>query len=580
MITKHTGEFQIRDLESHNGTFVNGVPVKERFLNHGDTLQIGTSLFLFLLCEEGPPDPSVSVQINDQTLFGASTARLVRSESLYLQPEKMLEALPAQDRIARNFSTLLKISTVIKCTQGLPLLKRQLLELILEVIPAQRGAILLFGNTSEQLTSSYGWQKHSETPVKVSRSIIESVLKEDALVLSNDASEYQASSVGDNDRINAFIAAPVTLQGRVRGVIYVDTSDPATRFDDDAAELMTAVAAIAAMPLENALQLEWFKDENLRLQTELNLEHNIVGESHKIREIHVFIAKVAPTDATVLIYGESGTGKELVANALHRNSSRAQKPFVAINCAVLTENLLESELFGHEKGAFTGAIVQKKGKLELAEGGSLFLDEVGELAPLLQAKLLRVLQEREFERVGGTRKIQADIRVMAATNKDLTGAVGKGLFRQDLYYRLNVVSVNMPPLRERGEDILLLATYFLAKHTVKTGRRVTGLSAAARASLMNYGWPGNVRELENAIQRATILGSADMIMAEDLPESIAEAQSPAGASVSEFHKEVKQAKRQIVLNAISEARGNMKEAAKALGVHPTNLYRLVRTLTT
>src|SRR5262249_923142 len=251
--------------------------------------------------------------------------------------------------------------------------------------------------------------------------------------------------------------------------------------------------------------------ENSRLREELDLGHNMIGESQGMREVYQRIARVAPTGSTVLILGESGTGKELAARAIHQNSARADSPFVAINCAALTETLLESELFGHEKGAFTGAIAQKKGKLETAQGGTIFLDEIGEMPLLQQAKLLRVLQEREFERVGGARTLKADIRVIAATNRDLETAIKQGAFRQDLYDRLKVGRLRRPTLRERQADIPLLASYFVTRYAAKCNRQVRGLTPAARAALCAYDWPGNVRELENAIERAVVLGSDELI---------------------------------------------------------------------
>ncbi len=325
-------------------------------------------------------------------------------------------------------------------------------------------------------------------------------------------------------------------------------------------------------------ELERLEHERRRLQAQINLDHDMVGESTAIRAVYQFISKVAPADTTVLIHGESGTGKELVARAIHRNSRRSSRPFVAINSAALIEALLESELFGHEKGSFTGAIAQKRGKLEVADGGTIFLDEVGELAPALQAKLLRVLQEHAFERVGGTRTLEVDIRVITATNQDLTESVRRGLFRQDLYYRLNVVSILMPPLRERRQDIPLLAEHFLEKYVRRSHRRVAGISPKAKSLLFEYDWPGNVRELENAIERAVVLGSASLILPEDLPESVLEAQSNNGIAASGYHEAVNDAKRKIVRNAIEQAGGNFSEAARLLGLHPNNLHRLVRNL--
>ncbi len=297
-----------------------------------------------------------------------------------------------------------------------------------------------------------------------------------------------------------------------------------------------------------------------------------------MNEVYRFLSRVAPTEATVLVAGESGTGKELVARAIHRNSPRANRPFVAINCAAIPEGLLESELFGYERGAFTGAQGQKKGRLEMANGGVVFLDEIGELAPSLQVKLLRVLQEREFERLGGSRPLWVDIRVIAATNKDLAQAVKAGTFREDLYYRLNVVSIVVPPLRKRPADISILAEYFVSKFAIKCKVKTKKISPEAMSSLINYDWPGNVRELENAIERALVLAVSDVIRPEDLPESVLEKGPAPGVQEAKYHLAVKQLKKQLILTAMEEARGNYTEAARILGVHANYLHRLIRNL--
>jgi Nif-specific regulatory protein len=279
----------------------------------------------------------------------------------------------------------------------------------------------------------------------------------------------------------------------------------------------------------------------------------------------------------VLIRGESGTGKELVARAIHINSPRRDCPFVTINCAALTETLLESELFGHERGAFTGAVAQKKGKLEAAHGGTIFLDEIGETSAAFQTKLLRVLEAREFERVGGTRPICIDVRFIAATNRDLESAIKEDRFRADLFYRLNVISVTLPPLRERREDILALAEYFLARDSQKLKKRFGSISNEARALLLAHSWPGNVRELENAIERAVILGDGEVLRAEDLPAHIIEA-SEAGAAEAGYHDAVREFKRRLLLSALREAAGSQTEAARRLGLNPTYLSRLLKNL--
>jgi Nif-specific regulatory protein len=297
-----------------------------------------------------------------------------------------------------------------------------------------------------------------------------------------------------------------------------------------------------------------------------------------MRQVYQFIAKVAPTDSSVLISGESGTGKELVARAIHQNSKRSEKPFIAVNCAALTETLLESELFGHEKGAFTGALAQRKGRLEIADGGTLFLDEIGELSAPLQVKLLRVLQEREFERVGGTRTIKVDIRLLTATNRNLEDLITQGLFRQDLFYRLNVLQLEMPPLRQRQEDITLLAKYFAVRSGEKCNRKITSISLTAQKRLLSYDWPGNVRELENAIERAVVLGTTDVILLEDLPEAILETETRTMSAPTKYHEAVAETKKQIILQAMDQTKGNYTDAAKLLGVHPNYLHRLIRNL--
>ncbi|MEK7404297.1 MAG: sigma 54-interacting transcriptional regulator, partial [Acidobacteriota bacterium] len=327
--------------------------------------------------------------------------------------------------------------------------------------------------------------------------------------------------------------------------------------------------------LERAL--ERLRGGNGQPAATLSAGHDMIGQSPAMQAVYQFIAKVAPADSTVLIQGESGTGKELAARAIHRNSRRAGQPFVAINCAALAETLLESELFGHEKGSFTGAIAQKRGKLEAADGGTVFLDEVGEMSPALQAKLLRVLQEKEFERVGGTRSIRVDLRIIAATNRNLAEAARGGKFRQDLYYRLNVVSLTMPRLSERGEDIPLLAGRFVAQFAQRCGRLLLGISPDAQALLEDYDWPGNVRELENAIERAVVLGSSPLILPEDLPEALRRPQACAAAA-NGYHSAIHTARKQAVWDAVEQAGGDYQEAARRLGIHPNNLHRLIRTL--
>ena len=378
--------------------------------------------------------------------------------------------------------------------------------------------------------------------------------------------------------VQSILCVPLSTADQPFGVIYLDTSNPATPFSEDDLQLVSAVAGLASIAIENAHQFERLDSENRQLRAEVNLDHDMLGQTPCMREVYRFIERVAPSDATVLIHGESGTGKELTARAIHKNSTRRALPFVALNCAALTETLLESELFGHEKGSFTGAFAQKKGLVEVAEGGTLFLDEVGELSPILQAKLLRVLQEREFVRVGGTRSIKINVRFLAATNRNLQKAVRDEQFRADLFHRLNVISVTLPPLREHPEDIPLLAGYFANRYAKKCNRLIRGISDDARSRLLQYDWPGNVRELENAIERAVVIGSSELLLPEDLPESLLDSPATPSAGPAKYHDAVRDLKKQLILSSLEQTSGNFTEAAKLLGVHPNYLHRLIRNL--
>lgn len=582
-LIRREGElFRVVDLESYNGTFVNAVPVGEQSLNHGDQIAVGSVRFLFLSKDIEATASDSPVELGDDELINPSTIRLARKDALYLKPAAVVARLPADARIARDLNALLKISTLLSTIRESAQLQRSLLEIVLDTIPAERGAILLVRENSEELIASHGTDKKSQTeqPIRISRSVVEKVLREGAAILSIETKDDKLLRDAESlvaAQVCSLLCVPLVIGKRVGGVIYLDTSNPAIAFDEDHLQLLTAVGGIAGVAIENVQHLQWLEGENQRLHQEINLEHDMIGESPRMREVFRFIEKIAPTDATVLIQGESGTGKELVAHAIHTNSERSAKPFVAINCAVLSETLLESELFGYEKGAFTGAVAQKRGRLEVADGGTLFLDEVGELTAATQAKLLRVLQERQFERLGGTRTISIDVRIIAATNRNLEEAIKAGTFRQDLYYRLNVISLTLPPLRERREDIPLLAYYFVAKYSKKCKRLVSGISPETRNCLLAYDWPGNVREIENAIERAVVLGNTEVIMPDDLPESLL-ATGPAPQNLPNYHEAVNEMKKKFILQAIEQANGNYTAAAKLLGIHSTNLHRLIRTL--
>jgi Nif-specific regulatory protein len=331
------------------------------------------------------------------------------------------------------------------------------------------------------------------------------------------------------------------------------------------------VAAMIAQHVINLetirLEKERLREENRRLRGELENKYrmtNIVGNSNKMREVFQMISQVSNSNATVLIRGESGTGKELVANSIHYNSQQAKGPFVKVNCAALPENLIESELFGHEKGAFTGAVKQKLGKFEMAHKGTIFLDEIGSIGPDVQVKLLRVLQEREFERVGGHKTIKVDVRVVAATNKNLEQAVEDESFRGDLYYRLNVFPIYMPPLRERKTDILLLADYFLEKYSHENNKEIRRFSTPAIDMLMNYHWPGNVRELENCIERSVLLCEEGVIHSYHLPPTLQTGSESDTLPEVSLEDALAHLEREMLIDALKNTRGNISKAASLL----------------
>jgi transcriptional regulator with GAF, ATPase, and Fis domain len=564
VICRQGDGFLIRDLGSHNGTLVNDLPVKERQLAHRDCISVGHTVLQFLMKDD--------VVFEDP----AQTTTM----SLPADQDSLLTAPPA----TADLHALLRVSTMLhsfhaiyrgRSSSARRLLERHLLSLIIEVIPASRGAVLLYEDGFDE-PSSLSIEDHDgglQRPVTISRHLVKRVLTDACGLLVEEGSENTGDAPAPSSQ--SLVVAPLVIRRQACGVIYLEGS----AFRETHLQLLVAISQLASMAMENAFQLEWLETENERLEAELHPDHHMIGDSAPLRELQRNIARAAQTNSTVLILGETGTGKELTARAIHQSGSRAGNPFVDINCAALSETLLESELFGHEKGAFTGAVVQKKGRLEFANGGTVFLDEIGEMPLQLQVKLLRVLQERQVERVGGTQPVKLDIRLIAATNRNLEEEVRAGRFRQDLYYRLNVVTLKTPALRDRPSDILPLAMHFAAKFGQQCGRRITGISPEVQPYLLRYEWPGNIRELENAIERAVVLGSGDMLEIEDLPETIREVASAAGVSpILPLQGAIDEAKRQAIARAFAQAQGDHAASAKLLGVNPNYLYRLMRNL--
>ncbi|HRH43627.1 MAG TPA: sigma 54-interacting transcriptional regulator [Pyrinomonadaceae bacterium] len=570
-IKSFDNQFIINDLKSLNGTLVNDKNAQNKLLDDGDKITIGDFVFLF------KTEIAENLPVSSTVFFDKSQIDL--SKSVRISLDEVFGAM------ARDLSALLKISAKINLLRTVESLQKELLNEIFEVVPSQTGAIILVDGNGD-LVEVFGLNRMAKNgDITISQTIINQVLNEKKAILVNNVASNQALTQAKSlflTQTSSVLCAPLVVFEENIGAIYLASSQNNTLFDENHLRFITALAGISAIALENVKNFERVEKENTRLREESLFSKNMLGESDAIKKVFTFIYKVAPGNSTVLITGESGTGKELAAQAIHLNSQRNSKPFVAINCAALSENLLESELFGHERGAFTGAVTQKIGKIEFANGGTLFLDEIGEMALNLQAKLLRVLQERVFERVGGIKTIKADIRLITATNRNLETEIKNGNFREDLFYRLNVVRLQMPNLRERKSDILLLAEHFTEKFSQNLNRRVRGISAKARKLLQNYDFPGNVRELENAIERAIVLGESDWILPEDLPENIWESADLIDFKIEDssfnYYETLQLKKKDLIFKAFAAAQGSYLETAKLLDIHPNYLHRLIRNL--
>jgi transcriptional regulator with GAF, ATPase, and Fis domain len=546
----------IRDLASKNGVFVNGCPITERPLSDGDQIRIGDSAMLVVVPRAVRPIDAPAVAVVDTPLPITSTVAIDAASSRYLR----VPGKTAAGRDAANLAALLRLSEGLQKAASADALHDALLTHAIEAFDVDLAAIAAAGVASGDIV------------VVAARAPGGGATAVNGALASRAMSDRSAVLTHDHPAMCAPLAGP-----REPCALLVARAPGRPAFTEDDLQVLAAMASLGGLALDRVHHLEWLAGENERLRHDSAIAHNLVGESPAMQTVFRFVSRVAATNATVLLQGESGTGKELVASAIHANSSRANGPFVVINCAALPEALLESELFGHERGAFTGAVSQQRGRLELADRGTVFLDEIGELVLPLQAKLLRVLQNHVVERVGARRGIPIDVRVIAATNRDLEQAMRDGGFREDLYYRLNVVSLTVPPLRERRGDLPLLSAYFVRLHAARCKRVVKGIAPEARALLERYDWPGNVRELSNAIERGVVLGSADVILPEDLPEALFEAGSTADEAQG-FHARVANEKREIIRGALDRNGGSVARAARELALQPTYLHRLIRNL--
>ncbi len=475
------------------------------------------------------------------------------------------------EQLPASFEALSEIASTINSILEPGALLDQVLDIAMSTLDAERGLLLLSSRTHsegfEVKNSRNFTREQIGTVVRISTSVVQEVLATGEPVLLYEA--LRDERYGDTEsivlqQIQSIACVPLRIKNRQIGAIYLDSISKRGRFTRSSLPFLEAFADQAAIAIENARLYQTLRDENRRLRQEVQRAHGfeeIVGQSPAIRDVFDTMTRVLDTDATVLIEGESGTGKELVARAIHYNGDRKDKPFVALFCGSLPENLLESELFGHKKGAFTGAMADKRGLFEAADGGTVFLDEVGDLSLPIQTALLRVLQEGEIKRIGETFVRKVDVRILSATNKPLRELIKEGDFREDLYYRLDTIQITMPPLRFRRGDVPLLAQFFLDRYAIKKRAHIQGFTPEAMDALQKYPWPGNVRELENTVERAVVLSRGELITQQDLRlPDVAEA-DPLEPGVT-----LKEAERRLVARTMKECHGNISETSRVLGV--------------
>lgn len=605
------GAWKLRDLGSRNGTRVNGEPISgDLQLTEGRQFQIGNTIVGFTF------DPHALAQTTDDEIRTETLAigpiDTIRSDNRppvdgrpeiihltdktrYMSGE--VDALSARDRAGQEAQRLVRLGLKMGAETDVRRLADIVLDGLFGVTSADIGAVLLFkdGDVSRQdyrKLDVVAYKSLDSRPFERISDYVSSVaLESRAAVVAHDVSSDDKFKSSDSLRAmsaESIVCAPIRTSDKLLGLIQLYSTNPDNRLEADDAEYTLAVADQLAVALENlkersrlAAGLARAETENRTLREQLLIETELVGDSESIRRLRERILRIAPTGATVLIRGESGVGKELVARAIHQHSNRAEGPFVTMNCAALSESLLESELFGHEKGSFTGAIGRKIGKFEQAHMGTIFLDEVGEMSPAIQAKFLRVLEGHPYERVGGGAEVKVDVRVVAATNRDLEESVDQGRFRKDLYFRLQVMELFVEPLRDRRTDIAILAKHFMQRFSKKCGRSVTSILPAALSTLVNYGWPGNVRELQNTIERAVILCSGDVIGPNDIQLSALgkndiPMSAPNSASSGYRPVSVDVIEQEHILATLEWTKWNKSQAAHILEIERSTLDRKLK----
>ncbi|MBW3542375.1 MAG: sigma 54-interacting transcriptional regulator [Planctomycetes bacterium] len=603
-VFKSGTQWTLRDLGSRNGTLVNGKRVAGDWeLEDGELIQIGSCEMGFTY-DLGRSFPEFEEDYDGETaidhvlehptseyapeiIHRTGTSRYRASA----EPETV-----GRDRTSQELAKLYRLAMEMGGARDERALCQVVLDGLFEGTCADIGAILLFagGRTTEPkpaLLEAIVYKSQNNLPYqKVSDYLSKVVLEKREAILARDVADDSRlatrDSLGDI-HAQSVICAPIRGGDATHGLVHLYSTNPDNPLEPDDLEFTLAVADQLATALENLKEKETLadglaraRDEAQTLRRQLQIESEIIGESDAVRALRDTIARIAPTDATILIRGESGVGKELVARAIHFSSDRRTGPFICMNCAALSESLLESELFGHEKGSFTGATERKAGKFEQAHGGTLFLDEVGEMSPGIQAKFLRALEGHPFERVGGRAQIDVDVRVVAATNRNLERDVQRGAFRKDLFFRLQVVEVHVAPLRERRSDIPMLAGHFLERYARKAHQSPRRLERSALETLMKYDWPGNVRELQNVIERAAILSRSSEVEREDIVLSgLATDQEPsAEPSASAPIREVslEDLEKQHILAMLERLDWNKTRVAQVLGIERSTLDRRLK----
>jgi DNA-binding NtrC family response regulator len=567
----------LRDLGGKNPIRVNGREVDgEIELGDGDRILIGQTE---LLVELGPGRAATPLRVvpDRGALSGAGGISLDSATVLFGQPD--LSDTRAAEKDYKRLSRLYRFSEEILSVKDEEDLFDVLLAAATTETGAERGFVGLVAENGDNAESDAApfhvvrfWNPEKggkARTLEMSETILNRIQRERKAVLVRDVPEHQDFGMSVIDlQIRSFICSPLLHRDRSLGMIYVDTRGTRRQFDRGDLEFVSALGRMAGMSLESLRVHSRLQRENERLRSLIGGGEELLGSSEEMKGVLSLVDKVAPRDASVLIAGENGTGKELVARAIHQRSSRKDKPFVAVNCAAIPPNLVESELFGHERGSFTGAHQTAEGKFDLAHGGTLFLDEIGEMPLDMQVKILRALQERRFYRVGGKEEIAVDIRVVSATNRDLQRSIEEGSFREDLYFRLAVVTIKVPPLRERGDDVLEIA-----EHLLNRGAAPLELTKAARECLRNYHWPGNVRELCNVLEQAVILGDGERITPSDLPPQVR--RKGRGKMVFRL-KPLEEVEQRYIEHVLEETEGNKARAAEILGISRETLYQKLK----